>query len=161
MGRGRPPTCPYCKKTRSVMKGYRYNKMGIVKLRRCLACKRRWTAGPASKGNKPPSRQAGGNPPAEPQPAVPMIESAAEIDRLDKDRNLELTLSGEGSPSHYDPGREERTMQNGPLTLIKYRGFETSWASFPPQSSSSSITVMHAEPSSFGPQTALSVTSRC
>ena len=53
MGRGRPPLCPNCGKARSVMKGYRYNKGGIVRLRRCLACKRRWTVGPASKGTKP------------------------------------------------------------------------------------------------------------
>lgn len=45
MGRGRPHKCPYCGATKSAAKGFRYNKTGIVKLRRCKACKRRWTTG--------------------------------------------------------------------------------------------------------------------
>jgi hypothetical protein len=110
MGRGRPPVCPYCKKARSVMKGYRYNKSGVARLRRCLSCKRRWTVGPASKGNKPPSLEAGGNAPKQAQPAAPMNEPTGRIDHLDRDKNLELTLSGEGSPSQNDPGREERSV---------------------------------------------------
>jgi len=110
MGRGRPPRCPYCKASKSVLKGYRYNKTGTVKLRRCLACKRRWTVGPALKGTKPPSPEAGGTAPAKAQPAAPTNEPTGQINHLDKDKNLELTLSGEGSPSHYDPGGEERSV---------------------------------------------------
>jgi len=111
MGRGRPPRCPYCKKsTKSVLKGYRYNKTGMVKLRRCLACKRRWTVGPAPQGSKPPSPEAGGTAPAEAQPAALASEPAARVDHLDRDKNLELTLSGEGSPGHYDPGGKERSV---------------------------------------------------
>jgi len=110
MGRGRPPRCPYCKATRSVLKGYRYNKAGTVKLRRCLACKRRWTAGPGPKGKKPSSREAGGNDRTQPQADVPRTEASAEVEQSDKDKKIELTLSGEVSPSHYDPGREERSV---------------------------------------------------
>ena len=48
MGRGRPYKCPYCEATENVAKGYRYNKTGKVKLRRCKACGRRWTTGLAA-----------------------------------------------------------------------------------------------------------------
>ena len=92
------------------MKGYRYNKSGVARLRRCLSCKRRWTVGSASKGNKPPSPQAGGNALKQAQPAAPMTEPSGQIDHLARDKKLELTLSGEGSPSHEDPGGEERSV---------------------------------------------------
>ena len=45
MGRGRPHKCPYCAATTSVAKGFRYNRGGKVRLRRCKACGRRWTVG--------------------------------------------------------------------------------------------------------------------
>ncbi len=52
MGRGRPHKCPYCGSTKTASKGFRYNRAGTVKLRRCTACKRRWTAGVAAAGQK-------------------------------------------------------------------------------------------------------------
>ena len=52
MGRGRPHKCPYCGATRTVAKGFRHNKTGIVKLRRCKVCKRLWTTGPANDANR-------------------------------------------------------------------------------------------------------------
>lgn len=47
MSRGRPHKCPYCNATRSVAKGFRCNKSGKVRLRRCKECGRRWTVGPS------------------------------------------------------------------------------------------------------------------
>ena len=41
---GRPYTCPYCEVAgENVAKGFRLNKDGKVRLRRCKACGRRWT----------------------------------------------------------------------------------------------------------------------
>jgi|APSaa5957512622_1039677.scaffolds.fasta_scaffold52357_2 hypothetical protein len=37
-------TCPYCGATKTIAKGFRYNKAGPVLLRRCKSCGRRWTA---------------------------------------------------------------------------------------------------------------------
>jgi len=49
MKRGRPYKCPYCNIAgENVAKGYRYNKSGKVRLRRCKACGRRWTTGAVS-----------------------------------------------------------------------------------------------------------------
>ncbi len=49
---GRPFKCPYCGVSgKSVAKGFRYNKSGKVRLRKCRACNRRWTAGPSPKGH--------------------------------------------------------------------------------------------------------------
>ena len=37
-----------------------------------------------------------------------MNEPTGQIDHVDKDKKIELTLRGEVSPSHYDPGGKER-----------------------------------------------------
>jgi len=110
MGRGRPPLCPFCRGTKSVAKGYRYNKAGKVRLRRCKGCGRRWTVGPARDEPKPElSKEA----PPEPQqadkcPGQEAPDSGAQSTETDvqTENERELPLSGEGSPSHEDPGKE-------------------------------------------------------
>ena len=42
-GKGRPYKCPRCGSTRTSWKGYRPLKNGRVRLRRCRACKRKFT----------------------------------------------------------------------------------------------------------------------
>lgn len=44
---GRPHKCPYCRSAKSIAKGFRYNRGGAMRLRKCLGCHRRWTAGAA------------------------------------------------------------------------------------------------------------------
>ena len=39
----RPHKCPYCGLNRNTAKGFRRNRNGKVRLRRCKACGRRWT----------------------------------------------------------------------------------------------------------------------
>ena len=39
----RPYKCPYCGQNRNTAKGFRQNRDGKVRLRRCKACGRRWT----------------------------------------------------------------------------------------------------------------------
>lgn len=108
MGRGRPHKCPYCGATKNVAKGFRYNKAGIVKLRRCLKCRRRWTAGvkPADQKSPDPTQISGeqglmgsNSLKTETQPAP---------EQVDQERNIELPLSGEVGPSHDDPGRGKK-----------------------------------------------------
>ena len=111
MGRGRPPLCPFCRGSKSVAKGYRYNKSGKVRLRRCKGCGRRWTVGPARNEPKP---DASTEPSSEPQAAdqypaqSEQPESDKDVDKtkIGEDRRIELPLSGEGSPSQDDPGKE-------------------------------------------------------
>jgi len=125
MGRGRPHKCPYCEATKSVAKGFRYNKAGKVRLRRCKDCGRRWTTGlvpdemeeiPRNFAAEPP----GENPGFEELDFTNQAESAEkgeeqrEVSRVteetgtEEERRTELPLSGEEGPSHEDPG-EERT----------------------------------------------------
>jgi len=39
----RPFKCPYCESTKSIWKGYRKRQNDRVRLRKCSACKRKWT----------------------------------------------------------------------------------------------------------------------
>ena len=123
MTRGRPHKCPYCEATTSVAKGFRYNKAGKVRLRRCKSCGRRWTAGAVHEEQKP---DAGGGDQetmemaevpddytSEPAVDVPdQVEQGKEIAESDQetgeepDRGIELSLSGEESPNHEDSGEE-------------------------------------------------------
>ena len=100
MGRGRPHKCPYCAATKSVAKGFRYNKDGKVRLRRCKICGRRWTAATAI-GEQSSSICA------------PEDNSGLSSDALSgygarqaSNRAIELSLSAEGSPSQEDSGGE-------------------------------------------------------
>ena len=116
MGRGRPHKCPYCEATKSVAKGFRYNKGGKVRLRRCKACGRRWTTGLAPDDQ---SSEATVVEEAAPVPADQFAdnaavapghveETAASDDEIgeDPEGRTELPLSGEGSPSQDDSGEE-------------------------------------------------------
>jgi hypothetical protein len=94
MGRGRPHKCPYCAATRTVAKGFRYNKTGIVKLRRCKVCKRRWTTGLAE--DKTPDQET----------VCTEINQCAEeckIRRIESETNDQLHATGDtGLPSSDD-----------------------------------------------------------
>ena len=120
-GPGRPHRCPYCSGTRSVAKGFRYNKTGKVKLRRCKECGRRWTTAPVA-GDAPSAAPVA----VETAPVVPepMEDASADIPgRADEredtagvvagcgqepERTTELSLSGDGGPRQNDSGAEER-----------------------------------------------------
>lgn len=116
MARGRPHKCPYCEATTSVAKGFRYNKGGKVKLRRCKVCGRRWTVGLASQGQALaiPAVEKGA-----PAPDSPVVELSDDTPDLMEQREepainegqtvheTELPLGGEGSPSQNDSGEEE------------------------------------------------------
>ena len=43
MHAGRPAKCPFCGSYRSTLKGRRTNKAGVVRIRKCKQCGRRWT----------------------------------------------------------------------------------------------------------------------
>ena len=121
MGRGRPHKCPYCGATTSVAKGFRYNKSGKVRLRRCKGCKRRWTTGPV-----PDEQEAGSGVDAAETPASqdPIAHEQTDADNheqpaqnsddmtkdetdSEEERRIELPLSPEVSPSQNDPGEEK------------------------------------------------------
>ena len=40
---GRKYKCPYCKSKKTHWKGYRETKIGIKRIRKCRACKRKFT----------------------------------------------------------------------------------------------------------------------
>lgn len=123
MGPGRPHKCPYCDATKSVSKGFRYNKVGKVRLRRCKACGRRWTAGPPPAVQAPiptetvgetlVAAQHGTEPRTDDQPKQlsqgiwPKNDTQEVEDDEQAERSTELSLSGEGSPSQDDSGKEE------------------------------------------------------
>ena len=53
MPRGRPVKCPYCGSTTSTLKGFRKTlTLGIRRIRRCKACKRRFTVQKKEVGRK-------------------------------------------------------------------------------------------------------------
>ena len=126
MGRGRPHKCPYCEAAESVAKGFRYNRSGKVRLRRCKACGRRWTIGPVQDDGiaEPPqtTRNGGQENPSVLHEAVAAGHEESRMtdeptDRTEdrnpgdggepeENRRTELSLSGEGSPSHENPGEE-------------------------------------------------------
>lgn len=63
---GRPHKCPYCGATRNTGKGYRYNKSGKVRIRKCKDCGRRWTVGPAPSPEAAPEPTSQETPSPEP-----------------------------------------------------------------------------------------------
>ena len=125
MARGRPHKCPYCEATKSVAKGFRYNRSGKVRLRRCRSCGRRWTVGPVpeepsnTKSDAPGGEDTRYMTNSEERPADAGVSNEQERDESEKqerdstqpeeDRRIELPLSGEGSPSHEDPGKGKET----------------------------------------------------
>ena len=126
MGRGRPHKCPYCEATKSVAKGFRYNRSGKVRLRRCKACGRRWTVGTVQEeeiADPPQPVRIDGqeNPPALQEAEAAGHEETSTVadhatdrtedrdqdsEATEEDRSIELSLSGEESPSHENPGKE-------------------------------------------------------
>lgn len=53
MARGRPVKCPYCGSTETRLKGFRKTvSMGPRRIRRCVGCKRRFTARQAGNSAK-------------------------------------------------------------------------------------------------------------
>lgn len=122
MARGRPHKCPYCEATTSVAKGFRYNRAGKVRLRRCKSCGRRWTVGPVpadirSDGVDAPKNEASAN--AASSDDIPPEGGCQEQDGMqeeqlheapesEQERRIELSLGGEGSPSQDDPGEERK-----------------------------------------------------
>ena len=124
MGRGRPHKCPYCEATKSVAKGFRYNRSGKVRLRRCKGCGRRWTVGTVQeeemtdspppvtidRQENPPALQeaeaAGHEPTAADHPTDRTEDRNLDDRAPEENRSIELSLSGEESPSQEDPGRE-------------------------------------------------------
>jgi len=67
---GRPFKCPYCGSNASTAKGYRYNKDGAARLRKCKDCNRRWTVKPGPV-DAPQSGQPGEGPQDDPVPEPP------------------------------------------------------------------------------------------
>jgi len=107
MGRGRPYKCPYCEGSNTVAKGFRYNKSGTVRLRRCKGCGKRWTAGPAS------SNGAAAGSGEDPTPSEQNSDNASEAQQPEEvvpeaDGSIELSLPAEESPSQNDPGEGRR-----------------------------------------------------
>ena len=83
---GRPYTCPYCKSTDTVSKGHRRTKgLGLRSIRRCRACKRKFTpkhqnaAQPTDVQGSEGVRQPAAPKPAmaEPQPQARPAEAAS------------------------------------------------------------------------------------
>ena len=102
MGRGRPAKCIYCGATSSVAKGFRHNKSGKVRLRRCKACGRRWTVGPA-RDEKPPETEQPKMPDLTDDPATPDQEPfGCEPHRTN------LPQNGEEIVGHEPSGEENR-----------------------------------------------------
>lgn len=98
MGRGRPPKCPYCGATgQSVAKGFRYNKNGAVRLRRCKACKRRWTIGPAPAKGGLHDEGVGGH-------ESTCVQTPAK--QINPNTSTELLPSDTVSQIQYDPSGE-------------------------------------------------------
>lgn len=113
MGRGRPRKCPYCGATKSVAKGFRYNKTGTVKLRRCKACNRRWTTGPGTAEDACFAQDVASQKHTDAQSASVMKETAsAEAKPFNEQESVELSLGGGVRPSQEDPGAEEKTEKN-------------------------------------------------
>ena len=124
MARGRPHKCPYCEATKSVAKGFRYNRDGKVRLRRCKVCGRRWTVGPAPEepesAGVPASRNEAPADATRPEGVPPDDGDSDEQGRDGREkrqqetgepeeaRRIELPLSGGGSPSQEDPGEERK-----------------------------------------------------
>ena len=110
MTRGRPHKCPYCEATRNVAKGFRYNRSGKVRLRRCKQCGRRWTVGPAQIENGAHAEQPAR--PTEPQheagPRPDGVDISGESENSQKNRSIELSLGAGESPSHENPGEERK-----------------------------------------------------
>ena len=92
----RPYKCPHCGTVgQSTAKGFRYNKAGKVRLRRCRSCGRRWTVGPAAvehENSKAPAEEGTPELPADSstnETGVPSQESAANTeDFVDADSLL-------------------------------------------------------------------------
>jgi hypothetical protein len=99
MGKGRPPKCPYCGSTKpSQAKGFRYNKSGIVRLRRCKACKRRWTLGPVMTNGQVSSPAFVSPPSSNTQSTGQCENEIMRPDQLDSGNNL----SNQSEPRQED-----------------------------------------------------------
>lgn len=115
MGRGRPHKCPYCDATKSVAKGFRYNRSGKVRLRRCKECGRRWTCGTVSEEDNCIAEPATGQYPPEPA-RVPQPDRDTEGEEKPQDQEgaekendgPELTLSAEDGASREKAAEEEK-----------------------------------------------------
>lgn len=87
----RPFKCPYCGSTSNQSKGFRYNKAGAVRLRRCNSCGRKWTVGGV---------------PVEQSPQVAPVQE--ESSRYVSDGNAQMTERNEKELSRNAVGiREE------------------------------------------------------
>ena len=104
---GRPYTCPYCGVMgESLAKGFRYNKSGKVRLRRCKSCGRRWTIEGSlisADDVSPSDATSGAEAPDQPEAETQSSEEAG----LPPPPAEESSRYGaDGSPSQNDPGGE-------------------------------------------------------
>ena len=98
---GRPFKCPYCQNSSSTAKGYRYNKDGAVRLRKCKACNRRWTvkSGPAE---PPQSAQAGEDSQDDPVPEPPAYRPLVPAKLTEHAQEPDVHPAPEPGPEPYD-----------------------------------------------------------
>jgi transcription elongation factor Elf1 len=109
---GRPHKCPYCLATNSVAKGFRNNRSGKVRLRRCKECGRRWTVGPASDQEHADvqpheSKAIAMGELSEEDTARECQPRSGESESSADNREAELPLSADKSPDREDPGGKE------------------------------------------------------